>query len=29
MTEFGFVLLASIGATMIIFWLIIGGEGED
>lgn len=29
MTEFGFVLLASIGTTMIIFWLIIGGEGED
>lgn len=29
MTEFGFVLLASIGATMIVFWLIIGGEGED
>ena len=29
MTEFGFVLLASIAATMVIFWLVIGGEGED
>lgn len=29
MTEFAFVLLASIGATMIVFWLVIGGEGED
>lgn len=29
MTEFGLVLLASIAATMVVFWLVIGGEGDD
>jgi hypothetical protein len=29
MTEFAFILLSTIGATMIVFWLIVGGEGED
>lgn len=29
MTEFAFILLASIGASMIVFWLVIGGEGDE
>ena len=29
MSEFAFILLCSIGATMIVFWLVIGGEGDD
>jgi len=29
MTEFVLILLASIAATMVVFWLVIGGEGDD
>lgn len=29
MTEFGFILLSCIGVTMIVFWLVIGGEGDE
>jgi len=29
MTEFGLMLLICIAFTMILFWLIVGGEGED
>ena len=29
MTEFGTILMLCVGVTMIIFWLVVGGEGED
>jgi len=29
MNEFGMILVMSIAATMVIFWLVVGGEGED
>jgi len=29
MTEFSFILLSCVGATMIVFWLVVGGEGDE
>jgi hypothetical protein len=29
MNEFALILLGSIGVTIVLFWLVVGGEGDE